>query len=109
LVWSNEGWPPAVKTVPPQLGRGARSAATHRLTRPRKMSTNRFEGVEAPLIRRAVIVPFPAGGSNVIGRIMIERMRVPLGQRIVIENAGGAYESIGICRAARARPDGLTH
>jgi tripartite-type tricarboxylate transporter receptor subunit TctC len=56
-----------------------------------------------------MIVPFPAGGAtDVIARIIAERMREPLRQRIVIENVGGADGSIGIGRAARARPDGYT-
>jgi tripartite-type tricarboxylate transporter receptor subunit TctC len=56
-----------------------------------------------------MIVPFPAGGAtDVIARIMAERMREPLGQPIVIENIGGADGSIGVGRTARARPDGYT-
>jgi tripartite-type tricarboxylate transporter receptor subunit TctC len=56
-----------------------------------------------------MIVPFPAGGAaDVIGRIMTERMREPLGQPIIIENIGGADGSVGVGRAARARPDGYT-
>jgi tripartite-type tricarboxylate transporter receptor subunit TctC len=56
-----------------------------------------------------MIVPFPAGGAtDVIARIMAERMREPLGQPIIIENIGGADGSIGLGRAARARPDGYT-
>jgi tripartite-type tricarboxylate transporter receptor subunit TctC len=54
-----------------------------------------------------MIVPFPAGGAtDVIGRVVAERMRGPLGQRIIIENVGGADGSIGVGRAARARADG---
>jgi tripartite-type tricarboxylate transporter receptor subunit TctC len=56
-----------------------------------------------------MIVSFPAGGgADVIGRIIAERLRVPLGQRVVIQNVGGADGSIGVGRAARARPDGYT-
>jgi len=56
-----------------------------------------------------LIVPFPPGGStDTIARIMAERMRVPLGQPVVIENAGGAGGSIGVGRVARAAPDGYT-
>src|SRR5262245_20611451 len=56
-----------------------------------------------------MVVPFPAGGAvDVVARIMVERMRVPLGQPIVIENIGGADGSIGVGRTARARPDGYT-
>jgi Tripartite tricarboxylate transporter family receptor len=56
-----------------------------------------------------MIVPFPAGGAtDVIGRILAERMRGPLGQPVIIENIGGADGSIGVGRTARARPDGYT-
>jgi tripartite-type tricarboxylate transporter receptor subunit TctC len=56
-----------------------------------------------------MIVPFAAGGPNdTIGRIMAERMRVPLGQPVIIENVVGANGTIGIGRAARAAPDGYT-
>ena len=56
-----------------------------------------------------MIVPFPPGGpADTVGRIMAERMRVSLGQPIVIENIGGANGTIGIGRLARAAPDGYT-
>src|ERR1700757_679130 len=56
-----------------------------------------------------IVVPFPAGGStDVIGRILAEKMRVVLGQTIIIENVGGAGGSIGVGRVARAAPDGYT-
>ena len=56
-----------------------------------------------------IVVPFPAGGStDVIGRILAEKMRSALGQTIIIENVGGAGGSIGVGRVARATPDGYT-
>jgi tripartite-type tricarboxylate transporter receptor subunit TctC len=56
-----------------------------------------------------LVVPFPPGGStDSAARIMAERMRLPLGQSIVIENVGGAGGSIGVGRVARAVPDGYT-
>ena len=56
-----------------------------------------------------LVVPFPAGGStDAVGRIVAERMRVSLGQAVVIENVGGAGGSIGVGRVARATPDGYT-
>jgi tripartite-type tricarboxylate transporter receptor subunit TctC len=56
-----------------------------------------------------LIVPFPAGGgADVIARVIAERMREPLGQPIIIENIAGADGSIGVGRAARARPDCYT-
>src|SRR3954470_18567121 len=56
-----------------------------------------------------MIVPASAGGpTDAIGRIMAERMRVALGQTVVIENVSGAGGSIGVGRVARAAPDGYT-
>jgi tripartite-type tricarboxylate transporter receptor subunit TctC len=56
-----------------------------------------------------LVVPFPPGGStDVIARIMAERMRATLGQPIVIENVGAAQGSVGVGRVARAAPDGYT-
>ena len=56
-----------------------------------------------------LIVPFPPGGStDTAARILGERMRQPLGQTVVIENAGGAGGSIALGRVARAAPDGYT-
>jgi tripartite-type tricarboxylate transporter receptor subunit TctC len=56
-----------------------------------------------------MIVPFPAGGpSDVIGRVVAERLRVSLGQPIIIENVAGAAGSIGVGRVARAAGDGYT-
>src|SRR5207248_9675698 len=56
-----------------------------------------------------MIVPFAAGGStDVIGRILAERMRVSLGQTIIVENATGAGGTLGVGRAVRAAPDGYT-
>jgi tripartite-type tricarboxylate transporter receptor subunit TctC len=56
-----------------------------------------------------MIVPFPAGGVlDPIARVLAERMRLSLGQPIIIENVSGANGSIGVGRAAHARPDGYT-
>jgi tripartite-type tricarboxylate transporter receptor subunit TctC len=56
-----------------------------------------------------MIVPFPPGGNvDVVGRVLAERMRESLGQPIIIENIAGANGSIGVGRAARAKPDGYT-
>ena len=56
-----------------------------------------------------VVVPFPAGGpSDVVARIVTERMGRTLGQRMVIENVGGAGGTLGSARVAAAQPDGYT-
>ena len=55
------------------------------------------------------VVPFAAGGpTDTLARILTERMRAPLGQTVIIENATGAAGSIGVGRVARAAPDGYT-
>jgi tripartite-type tricarboxylate transporter receptor subunit TctC len=56
-----------------------------------------------------MVVPTAAGGAmDTFARFMAERMRVSLGQSVVIENVGGANGSIGVGRVARAAPDGYT-
>src|SRR6201747_220435 len=62
-----------------------------------------------PVRSITLVVPFPPGGStDSAARIMAERMRVSLGQPIVIENVGGAGGSIAVGRVARSAPDGYT-
>jgi tripartite-type tricarboxylate transporter receptor subunit TctC len=56
-----------------------------------------------------MIIPFAAGGpTDVLGRIVAERMSKSLGQQVVIENVGGAGGMTGSSRVAKARPDGNT-
>ena len=56
-----------------------------------------------------MIVPFAAGGpTDLLARIVADKMSQNLGQQIVIENIGGAGGMTGGVRAARAAPDGYT-
>lgn len=56
-----------------------------------------------------LVVPFVAGGpSDKIARDVAEALRKPLGQTVVVENAGGAGGTIGSAKVARATPDGYT-
>jgi tripartite-type tricarboxylate transporter receptor subunit TctC len=56
-----------------------------------------------------LIVPFAAGGpTDLVARVIADKMRDPLGQSIVIENVTGAGGSIAATRVARAAPDGYT-
>ncbi|WP_103717386.1 tripartite tricarboxylate transporter substrate-binding protein [Bosea psychrotolerans] len=56
-----------------------------------------------------MIVPFAAGGSSdVIARLVGDEMGRALGQRIVMENMGGAGGATALTRASRAEPDGYT-
>jgi tripartite-type tricarboxylate transporter receptor subunit TctC len=52
-----------------------------------------------------MIVPFAAGGpTDVVGRIMAERLRASLGQTVVIENVTGAGGSIAVVGSPARRP-----
>jgi len=54
-----------------------------------------------------MVVPFAAGGpTDVVGRIVADRLSDALGQHIVVENVGGAGGMIGAQRVALANPDG---
>jgi tripartite-type tricarboxylate transporter receptor subunit TctC len=55
-----------------------------------------------------MIAAGPAGGpTDAVGRIIAERMRVSLGQPVLVENVP-ASGGIAVSRVARAAPDGYT-
>ena len=54
-----------------------------------------------------MVIPFAAGGpTDVLGRVMAQRMSELLGQQVVVENVGGAGGMTGSKRVADAAPDG---
>lgn len=56
-----------------------------------------------------MIVPFPPGGaSDLVARIVAEKLQAKWGQSVIIENLGGAGSNIGVSALARATPDGYT-
>jgi len=56
-----------------------------------------------------MIVPFAAGGpTDVIGRLVAERLSGILGQQVYVENLPGAGGNLGVEAAKRAAPDGYT-
>ena len=56
-----------------------------------------------------MIIPFAAGGpTDVLGRVMAQRMSEVLGQQVIVENIGGAGGTTGSKRVADAAPDGYT-
>ena len=55
------------------------------------------------------LVPFPAGGTtDVLGRLISQKLGMVLGTSVVIDNRGGAGGSVGSEIASRAAPDGYT-
>ncbi|MDH4391340.1 MAG: tripartite tricarboxylate transporter substrate binding protein [Aquabacterium sp.] len=56
-----------------------------------------------------LVVPYPPGGtSDVIGRLLAQRLKDELGQTFVVENKAGAATAIGASFVARAPKDGYT-
>src|SRR5712692_820912 len=56
-----------------------------------------------------IIVPYAAGGpTDVIARIVAQKLSESVGQQFYVENLPGAGGNTGIGTAARATPDGYT-
>jgi tripartite-type tricarboxylate transporter receptor subunit TctC len=56
-----------------------------------------------------IVVPFAAGGpADAMARVIGDRMRVSLGQQVIIEDVAGAGGSTGVGRVVRAPADGYT-
>jgi tripartite-type tricarboxylate transporter receptor subunit TctC len=72
-------------------------------------ATTAFAAEKFPSHPITIVVPFAAGGpSDAMMRILGERMKVTLGETILVENTTGAGGSIGVGRVVHAPPDGYT-
>jgi tripartite-type tricarboxylate transporter receptor subunit TctC len=68
-----------------------------------------FAQADYPAKPIIIVVPYAAGGpTDAIARILAERMRVSLGQTVIVENTTGAGGTLGVGRVARSAPDGYT-
>jgi tripartite-type tricarboxylate transporter receptor subunit TctC len=56
-----------------------------------------------------VVVPFPAGATtDMLARLIVQRLSETMGQSFVVENVGGGGGSVGADQVAKAAPDGHT-
>src|ERR671918_16675 len=56
-----------------------------------------------------LIVPFPPGGNtDIVGRLIAQKLTDGLGQQVYVENRGGAGGTIGAEAAAKSPNDGYT-
>lgn len=72
-------------------------------------SATHVNAAEFPSKTIKIIVPFsPGGGSDVITRLLAEKMAADLGVPVLVENKPGASSIIGTDAMAKSPPDGYT-
>ena len=57
-----------------------------------------------------IVVPFPSGGgtSDLVGRVLAQKLQEAWGQTVIVENRPGASGNIGAAAVAKSPPDGHT-
>lgn len=64
---------------------------------------------EFPERQITLVIPFAAGGStDVVGRIVADKMSAALGRQVIVQNVGGAGGSLGAQQVAKADANGYT-
>ena len=70
-------------------------------------ATDAGSGYPARAVR--LIIPFPpGGGTDILGRVLAQKLGDSLGQPFVVDNRPGAASTLGAAIAAKASPDGYT-
>lgn len=73
------------------------------------LNTTGFAQSKYPSKTIKVVIPYaPGGGTDVVGRPLLQHMSTVLGQAMIIDNRPGAGTVIGTDAVARAEPDGHT-
>ena len=56
-----------------------------------------------------MIIPYPAGGAtDILGRLVSQKLSPMIGQPVVVENRAGASGNVGFDYVAKSAPDGYT-
>ena len=75
----------------------------------RSLRSRRARRADFPTRTIRIIVPFPAGGpTDILSRVVAQKMSEDWGQPVVVENRPGADTAIGAAQVAKAAPDGYT-
>ena len=72
-------------------------------------TTSTSSGQAYPAKPVRLILPFPPGGpTDLLGRVIAQKLSDQLGQPVVVDNRGGAGGNLGVELAAKSPPDGYT-
>src|SRR4029077_7732261 len=102
----HRGWSLIARSVEPDMKRLMAAAA---LALAPLCAADMASAQNYPARSIQVIVPFAGGSaSDVITRVLLERMGTSMGRRFIVDNRPGAGGNTGTAAAAKADPDGYT-